>query len=233
MNATKATKALSYLRVSGKGQIEGDGFRRQRDAVRRYAKAHGVCVEAEYRDEGISGTTELADRPGLVALLAHVQRNGVRTVLVEKADRLARDLVAGELILRELRELGVRVIAAESGTDLTAADGDATTVLIRQVLGAVSEFEKTGLVGKLRAARERIRSDKGRCEGRKPFGTLAGESDTLKRIRELRRKPRGRRRLSFAKIAAVLDREGRATRMGGAWKPGSVHSVLKRANASE
>jgi DNA invertase Pin-like site-specific DNA recombinase len=55
----------------------------------------------------------------LTALVERVASNCVRTVLVERADRLARDLVEGELILRELRQAGVRVIEAEAGTDRT------------------------------------------------------------------------------------------------------------------
>ena len=57
------------------------------------------------------------------------------------------------MILGQFRDLGVRVVAADSGTDLTAADEDPTRVLIRQVLGAVSQFEKSVIVAKLRAAR--------------------------------------------------------------------------------
>ena len=30
-------KAFAYLRVSGKGQVEGDGFTRQLEAIRKYA----------------------------------------------------------------------------------------------------------------------------------------------------------------------------------------------------
>jgi DNA invertase Pin-like site-specific DNA recombinase len=37
----------------------------------------------------VSGTRELADRPGLAALLDRLESNGVRTVIVERADRLA------------------------------------------------------------------------------------------------------------------------------------------------
>ncbi len=59
-----------------------------------------------------------------------------------RADRLARDLMVGEVILGEFHALGVSVVAAESGTDLTVGDDDPTRVLIRQVLGAVSQFEK-------------------------------------------------------------------------------------------
>jgi DNA invertase Pin-like site-specific DNA recombinase len=59
------TKALSYLRVSGKGQVEGDGFPRQREAIARYAKTAGVEVVEEFRDEGVSGTKREARGPGL------------------------------------------------------------------------------------------------------------------------------------------------------------------------
>jgi len=51
--------------------------------------------------------------------------------IVERADRLARDLIVGELILNQLRELGVKVIAADSGTELAAGDDDPTRTLIR------------------------------------------------------------------------------------------------------
>ena len=45
-------------------------------------------------------------------------------VLVERADRLARDLLVSEVLLAQFRDLGVRVVAADSRTDLTAADED-------------------------------------------------------------------------------------------------------------
>jgi DNA invertase Pin-like site-specific DNA recombinase len=91
----------------------------------------------------VSGTKDLDDREGLGDLMARVRSNGIRLVLVERADRLARDLMMSEVLIAEFRQLGVTVIAADSGTDLTAGDDDPTRVLIRQVLGAVSQFEKS------------------------------------------------------------------------------------------
>ena len=98
-------KAVSYLRVSGKGQVDGDGFPRQRETIARYAKAAGFELVGEFRDEGVSGTKDLDAREGLSDLLARIRSNGVRLVLVERADRLARDLIVGELILNQFREL--------------------------------------------------------------------------------------------------------------------------------
>lgn len=220
--------ALAYLRVSGRGQIDGDGFPRQREAVARYARAHGVEIVGEYRDEGVSGTRDLDDREGLSELIERIRSNGVRLVLVERADRLARDLLISEVLLAQFRDLGVRVIAADSGTDLTAADEDPTRVLIRQVLGAVSQFEKSVIVAKLRAARLRRRRATGRCEGRKPFGVRPGEEMVLARMRQLRRKPRGRDRLSYAAIAAQLNAECQPTRTGAPWRAGTVRRILQR-----
>ena len=46
-------------------------------------------------------------------------------------------------------------------------DKTPTAVLIRQVLGAVSQFEKAALVAKLKAARERKKREIGKCGGRR------------------------------------------------------------------
>ena len=106
-------------------------------------------------------------------------------MLVERADRVARDLMVSEVILGQFRQAGVRVIAVDSGTDLTVADDDPTKTMIRQILGAVSQFEKSVIVHMLRAARERKKRKDGRCEGRKPFGHHPGEQMVIERIRDL------------------------------------------------
>lgn len=221
-------KAFSYLRVSGKGQVLGDGFTRQRETIEKYARASGIVIVEEFRDEGISGTTELADRDGLARLLDRIESNGVRTVLVERADRVARDLLVGEVILGQFRDLGVTVIEAASGNELTADDGDATKVLIRQILGAVAQFDKSVVVSKLRAARDRKRKNEGRCEGKKPFGTRAGEQAVLDRILSLRRSRQNGKRMSYQKIANVLNREGLSTRSGKPWKAASIRNIVAR-----
>jgi DNA invertase Pin-like site-specific DNA recombinase len=222
------TKAVSYLRVSGKGQIDGDGFPRQREAVQRYAKAHRLAIVDEFTDGGVSGKNELADRPGLGLLIFRIEQNGVRVVLVETAMRLARDLMVGEIILERFRKLGVKVIEVSGGNDLTVADDNPTSRLIRQILGAVAEFEKSVLVGKLRAARQRQKLKQGRCEGRKPFGAFPGEAEIVEKIKDMRRKPRKGERLSFAAIAEQLNEEGVPTRTGKPWRPSTVGNILGR-----
>jgi DNA invertase Pin-like site-specific DNA recombinase len=153
----------------------------------------------------------------------------VRLVLVERADRLARDLMVGEIILAEFRSLGVQVIDASSGTDLTVEDDDPTWTLMRQMLGAIAQWEKSIIVQKLRAARVRIRRDKGRCEGRKCYGVNPHEQEIIDKIRLMRQDD-----LSFTKIAKALNEAGiaprTATRAGQStkWHPPMIQRILAR-----
>lgn len=226
--APSRTRTVSYLRVSGRGQIGGDGFPRQRATIMAFAAAGGLDVVEEFRDEGVSGTLGLAERPGLTALLEAALAAGIDTVLIEKADRLARDLVESELLLRTFREQGIRVIETDGGHELTnAGDASPTTVLIRQVLAAVSEFEKSGLVAKLRAARDRVRQQNGRCEGPPVFGARDGEADRLHRVLKLAVDAQGNRR-SLAQVVLALNSEGIGTRSGRPWARSTVQAILAR-----
>lgn len=222
-------KAVSYLRCSGLGQVDGDTWERQSAAITKYAKSHGLYVVDEFRDAGVSGTKDLDNRPGLAALLDRVESNEVKIVLVENATRLARDLMVGEVILQQLTNAGCKVIAADSGTDLTADSVDPTRRLIRQVLMAVAEFDRRVTVMKLRAARERKRSRGVRCEGRKPFGSMPGEAETLVRIRELRRKPPRSKRRSLQQVCDALNNEGLPTRSGKPWTKQVVNRIARRS----
>lgn len=222
------TKAFSYLRVSSKIQISGDGFPRQREAVQQYAASHNIVIEHEFRDEGVTGTADALDRPGLTDLFIAVKSNGVRLVLVERADRLARDLMVSEIILAECRKLGVKVVAADSGTDLTVEDNEPTRTLIRQILGAVAQWEKSCLVMKLRAARNRIRRSGQRCEGAKPFGRNDTERAVIAEIQQLRDEG-----VSYDLIAGHLNAAAVPPRRGKRWHATQVRRVLLQAASGQ
>ncbi|MFL6448702.1 MAG: recombinase family protein [Bryobacteraceae bacterium] len=214
------TKAFAYLRVSGKGQIEGDGFIRQAAAIKAYAASHDIKIVKTFREEGISGTTELENRPALMELLEALASNGTNLVLIEKLDRLARDLMVQETIIGDLRKRGYDLVSV---TEPDLLQRDPTRVLMRQVFGAIAQYEKAMIVAKLRGARERVKAKHGRCEGRKPFGHFEGEPETLKRMRELRSEG-----LGFDRIAERLNTEGFKGRSGGRWHGLVVNRILGR-----
>jgi DNA invertase Pin-like site-specific DNA recombinase len=59
--------------MSGKGQVQGDGFPRQRAAIAAFCKAAKYDLFEELSDAGVSGTKELDGRPGLAALLDRLE----------------------------------------------------------------------------------------------------------------------------------------------------------------
>lgn len=222
--------AVSYVRVSGIGQADGDGPERQRQAIAKFAKRHRLVIAQEFADLGVSGTREGADRPGMAMLIADAVALGASTVIVECADRLARDVLVSELLLRTMRTMGLRVMTAD-GVDLTAAEGNATAVLVRQVLAAVGQFDRATTVAKLRAARERIRAKGIRCEGVRPFGHLPGEADALKKLRAIAKKPRGCDAPSLTEVAAAANAAGIRSRSGKPWTRGTVWNALASTKA--
>ncbi len=165
----KRVEAVGYMRTSSTTNV-GDGKdseARQRRAIEGYAKATGMVVVDWFYDAAVSGADAIEVRPGFAALLARIAGNGVRTIIVETANRFARDLMVQEVGFAMLRDLDVTLIAADSPSSFL--DEGPTSKLIRQILGAVSEFDKAMIVAKLKGARDRLRRTQGKCEGRKAY----------------------------------------------------------------
>ena len=218
------TKAFSYLRISSPGAVDLDGFVRQGETIARYAQEHNIEIVQEFREEGVPGKTELDNRPALGRLMTALESNGVRLVLVETADRLARDQVISELIIREFQKISVRLISASGGVDLTAGDPtNPTAKLVRQILAAVAEFDHDIIILKMKAARERIKAKDGKCEGRKAYGTKPGEASTLGLICDYYANG-----LGPELIARILNRQGIKTRYGKDWNSGTVSRIVER-----
>lgn len=218
------TKSVSYLRCSGESQKEGDTWDRQNLAIAKFTAANGIEIVSEFRDQGVTGKMELEGRTGLSACIAYVQEQGIKLVVCESSDRLARDLIVAEVIVREFQKIGVRVMAASAGIDLTAGDdSNPTGKLIRQILAAVAEFDRCVTVLKLKGARDRIRAEKGKCDGRKSFGEKPEEIDTLMKIKAMSAAD-----YSCKRIADVLNMQGAPSRSGKKWLRSVVAKIIAR-----
>jgi DNA invertase Pin-like site-specific DNA recombinase len=213
-------ESVGYLRTSSGTNVgpDKDSERRQRTAIQRYARRVGITVAAWFNDPAVSGADPIESRPGFSALLDRIEGNGVRLVLVEDASRFARDLVAQELGLLMLMKRGVRVITA-GGDDLTDTS-DPSRIMMRQIAGSFSEYEKRRLVAKLKAARDRKKALTGRCEGRKTYAEL--RPDVVALAKELRSQ-----RMSLRKISAELARRGHFTAGGKPYVATAVQAMLR------
>ena len=162
------TPALAYLRTSSMTNVgeDKDSEVRQRASILRYALKNDIEIIAEYYDPGVRGTDPIHDRPGFARLLDHIAQNGVRLILVENASRFARDLMVQELGHAMLLRLGVSLIPVDDPDAFTVST--ATGDLVRQILGAIAQFEKANLVAKLKSGRDRKRVLSGRCGGQQP-----------------------------------------------------------------
>jgi DNA invertase Pin-like site-specific DNA recombinase len=120
----------------------------------------------------------------------------------------------------------MRVSAAFPSPYLKASDlqGRRIPVLVRQVLGAVSEFEKATTVAKLASARKRKRDAGVKVEGRKSHAELRPEVVTLTR-QLARKRPKGGKR-SLREIAAELEAQGHLNERGKRYAAKSIASML-------
>ena len=106
---------VSYLRVSTQGQgRSGLGIEAQREAIARFASAHGFEVAAEFIEvESGKGADALELRPQLRQALGRGQGTRKCAVVVAKLDRLSRDVA----FIAGLMAQKVAFIVAELGPD--------------------------------------------------------------------------------------------------------------------
>jgi DNA invertase Pin-like site-specific DNA recombinase len=135
-------EAVGYMRTSSATNVgrDKDSEARQRAAIEGYAKAAGYAIVDWFYDEAVKGSDAVTERHGFTAMMDRIAGNGVRTILVESPDRFARDLAVQLDGHNFLKGMGVALVPA-TAPDYFLEDTP-TAVLVRQVLGAIAQFEK-------------------------------------------------------------------------------------------
>jgi DNA invertase Pin-like site-specific DNA recombinase len=224
---TKTTAAVAYLRTSSAANVgeDKDSDKRQLAAIPADAKRAALrVVEPPFYDAAVSGADEIHTRPGFAAMLAYLAAHPeVRTILVEDAERFARDLIVQEIGFRMLQERGIALVAVNSPDSFLSDSPSA--VLIRQVFGAVAQFNKAMIVLKLRGARDRKRAQTGKCEGRKSLRESRPEAVAMAR-KLYRRNPATGVRRSLREIAAALAEAGHVAGTGKPYTASAVQSLV-------
>ncbi len=127
---------IAYYRVSTKDQ-----------SIEAQRSAMGSTFDQEFRDEGVSGGTLAAKRPGFNALLKAV-RDG-DAVYVYAVDRLGRDALDVQATVRRLIDSGVTVNVQGIGPI-----GRGAGEIVLAVLAQVAEMEKRRIAERTADGRE-------------------------------------------------------------------------------
>jgi DNA invertase Pin-like site-specific DNA recombinase len=217
-------KAIAYLRTSSASNVgaDKDSDKRQAAAIEAFAKARGYEVVDTFYDAAVKGSDPVTARPGFGAMLDRIAGNGVRTILVESPDRFARDLAVQLAGHDFLKKMGVTLIPATAPDHF--AEDTPTAVLVRQVLGAIAQFEKAALVARMKAARDRKVAQGIKCGGRKGHAELRPEVVAM--AKALRRKTKAGQ-LSLRDISRELAAAGHLNRDGRSFSASSVSKMLK------
>jgi DNA invertase Pin-like site-specific DNA recombinase len=228
-------KVAAYRRVSTDRQAEeGLGLEVQEHAIRDWARTNRHRISSWHADEGISGSNGLEHRDGLADALDTLKAGAADGLVVYRLDRLARDLVLQEQLLADVRRMGAAVFSTSNAEAAYLLDDpdDPSRTLIRQVLGAVNEYERAMITLRLRAGRRRKHETGGYAYGSPPYGyrsqrgTLIahpGEQRTLERMRQLRADGH-----SYRSIASILTTEGHMPKRGTTWHPMTIRQILSR-----
>lgn len=218
------TRVAIYLRVSTDEQaLTGFGLTVQRERCRAMATVKDWPIAAEFADEGISGTKESTERPGLAALLRAAEQGTIDAVIILALDRLGRKTRIVLDLVEQLSAAGVALISCKESLDTTTPQGQ----FVLTMFAALAQLERDTIVERTTAGRNARGARDGERGGRVPFGyvrtpdgpVVAPEAALV--VRQIFAwKQRGD---SLRTIAAQLDGPGPR---GSAWHASSVATVL-------
>jgi DNA invertase Pin-like site-specific DNA recombinase len=196
--------------------------------VKEYAKRNSYKIVKVFEEKAVSGTKDIDERPAFQQMMSEILADGVKTVIIEGLDRLAREYRIQETLAVYLASKEVNLISARTGENITEAiEGDPLRKALVQIQAIMFELEKNQALLRMRKGKERARAEGRRAEGQHRYGEDSEEERrVIKRIRYMRRTRRGGHAgLSYAKIAEQLNSEGIPTKKGRKWTAALVHHI--------
>ncbi len=223
------TRCIIYCRVSTAIQAENDNIELQVKSLTDYAKKHDMEIIDCFKDDGVSGSKELQDRPALLKLMKFLETNDdVDTVLIYSLTRLARDLVLQELLIKKFAELKKNIVSV---LEPNLSDNDPFRKAFRQMIGIFSEFERSLITIRMKTGRDQSVA-KGNWHGGLIYGYNSKdgqltinkkEAEVVKKIYYLKRY----QKMSVARIAKHLNQNNIPTKRGvSLWHPSSIRKIL-------
>jgi site-specific DNA recombinase len=160
-----------YARVSTARQEEEGTIETQLSAVREFAGKNNYAIVKDYVDNGWSG--DLLARPALDQLREDAKKKLWQAVLIYDPDRLARRYSFQELVMDELRELGIETLFVTVSPSRNHEDR-----LMYGVRGIFAEYERTKIAERFRLEKARKAKEGHIVTSQAPYGyTLVTKRD--------------------------------------------------------
>jgi site-specific DNA recombinase len=174
-HGAKPERVALLMRVSSEEQRDRETIEIQEEFLEQYCHLYELEVADTYKDDGVSGTIPLHERPEGRRLLEDAKEGKFEAVLVYKLDRLGRTLLVIVDAHDRLQEAGVALRSATEPVDTSNPSGR----LIFQMLASFAEYERETIRERTRTGLHRALRN-GRFPGRIPYGfTLARDERGL------------------------------------------------------
>ena len=226
----KSIKLVGYCRVSTDNQKEEGTIEIQEKALKQYADENNFELVKIFKDEAISGSSELENRPGLAGLFNFIENEkDIEGVLIYKLDRLARDLYIQEHLIKKLELLNIKLMSInEPNLD----SKDPMRKAFRQFMGIVSELEKAFITMRLSGGRINKASKGGFAGGAVAMGYSSKnkelaidkeQAETIQLIFKMKRY----KKMGLSEIARELYEKNIPSARGKRWYAVQVKYILE------
>ena len=208
-----------YVRVSTERQaVEGYSIAAQKENLITFAKTNNFIIYDVYADEGISGKS-VEGRPSVKRLIKDIQDGKVDVVLIQKFDRLTRNITDTEEFIKLFQKYDVDVWSISDGkVDISNSNGKFMTLL----RGLFAQHERELTSERIKVAfSQKARQGYTLCTATTPYGYNRIKGDKVIVINE--EQANIVRRIfkmyadgtSFTTIAKRLTSEGIPTKNAG------------------
>lgn len=221
---------VCYTRVSTDEQArEGVSLAAQEERLRGYCMMSGLNIVATLREEGISGRTPIAHRPGGKEMLQLIREKKVQHIVALKLDRLFRDAEDALRQTRQWDEGGIALHLVDmGGTAINTAS--AMGRLLITMMSGFAELERNLIAERTAAALQHKKRHR-QAYSPTPYGFQRqgdllipdpDEQAIVARIRVMHDTG-----MSLRAIIRTLNEEGIPAKRGGKWQVSAVWYLLR------
>ena len=169
------SRAAVYVRVSSEAQQERQTIENQIDFARKYCDLQGIEILEFYRDDGITGTIPLQDRPAGSQLLKDAKAGKFSLLLIFKLDRLGRSTRVILNAVHDLDSLGVLVRSMTEPFDTSNPSGK----FLLTILAGVADLERSNILQRMDMGAMRAAKEGKWLGGIVPYGYIKGDDGFL------------------------------------------------------